>query len=80
MDDELKILREISELQSQYKYLYRNNKLTKRILCELVIPFRDKHHLSDMDALSITRSEISLTEMIKMLEEGHKKRPIKADA
>ena len=64
----MNVLKEIGELQKNYKNLLSSNKLTKKAMCELVIPFRDKYHLSDKDALSIARNEMSIDEISRIIE------------
>lgn len=61
------ILQEIGELQAKYKYLVNNKLLSKKALCDLVVPFRDKYLLSDRQALSIVRNEITIKEMGEIL-------------
>lgn len=61
------LLREIGNLQKSYQELYRNNKLTKKAICNLVIPFRDKYNLTDLQALQITRNELSVAEIADLL-------------
>lgn len=65
---EFPILHEIIDLQEAYKKLQRQKKLTKQNICDLVIPFRDKYQLSDKEALRIARSEVSLKELVAILE------------
>lgn len=65
---EFPILHEIIDLQETYRKLQRQKKLTKQNICDLVIPFRDKYQLSDKDALRIVRSEVSLKELVAILE------------
>ena len=61
------ILQEIGELQAKYKYIVNNKLLSKKALCDLVVPFRDKYLLSDRQALSIVRNEITIKEMGEIL-------------
>lgn len=65
---EFKILHEIIDLQDDYNRLRFQEKLTKQNICNLVIPFRDKYQLSDKDALRIARNELSLKELVNLLE------------
>ena len=66
----VEILKEIGKLQTDYNYLKLNDNFTKKTMCDLVIPFRDKYHLSDRDALAIARNEISVSEIAKIIENG----------
>lgn len=63
----VEIIKEIASLQKEYKKLLHTNKLTKRAMCELVIPFRDKYHLKDSEALSIARDEVSMEQIAEMI-------------
>lgn len=66
--NDLQILKEIGELQESYQNLLSSKRFTKKDLCDLVIPFRDKCHLTDLEALQITRNEISIKEISILLE------------
>lgn len=66
--NDLQILKEIGELQESYQNLLGSKRFTKKDLCDLVIPFRDKYHLTDLEALQITRNEISIKEISILLE------------
>lgn len=59
-------LKELGKLQKDYRQLLKNG-ITKKAMCELVIPFRDKWRLSDQQALAIVRNEISLDEICKLM-------------
>lgn len=59
---------EVGVLQQEYQRLVDNRKLTKRAMCDLCIPFRDKYGLKDSQALQIARNEIELSEMVDLLE------------
>ena len=63
----LTILKDIVDIQTKYEKLAKTN-LTKKTLCELVIPFRDKYCLKDKEALSIARNELSLKEITCLIE------------
>lgn len=60
-------LNEIVELQEKYQKLLDSKKLTKRAICELVVPFRDKYGLSDSEALQIARNELSISEISEFI-------------
>lgn len=60
-------LNEIVELQKSYQKLFDSKKLTKRAMCELVVPFRDKYGLSDLEALQIARNELTLSEISEFI-------------
>lgn len=59
-------LKELAKLQKDYRQLSKNG-ITKKAMCELVIPFRDKWGLSDQQALAMARNEISLDEICKLM-------------
>ena len=58
-------LKNANELQKKYRKI---EIMSKKALCELCIPFRDKYLLSDLVVLRIARDEISLTELIELAE------------
>lgn len=63
----MEIFKEIAILQEKYELLKKQKKLTKKNICDLVIPFRDKYRLSDINALKITRKEVSISQILKIL-------------
>ena len=67
------ILRDIVELQTEYQHLIEQRNLTKKNICDLVIPFRDKYELTDTQALKVARSEISLKEILEIIKKNNKK-------
>lgn len=62
------LLKEIAELQTAYNRLAVTKKLSKKAICDLVIPFRDKYGLSDKSALMIARSEVSFADVIEIFK------------
>lgn len=64
----MNIMREVAELQEEYQRLIDEKRLTKRAMCDLCIPFRDKYGLKDLQALRIARKEMELAEMVDLLE------------
>lgn len=60
-------LNEIVDLQKSYQKLVDSKKLTKRAICELVVPFRDKYGLSDLEALRVARNELTLSEISEFI-------------
>lgn len=42
-------------------------KVSKKAICNLVIPFRDKYNLTDLQALQIARNELSVAEIADIL-------------
>lgn len=63
---------EASELQENYQKLIDERKLTKKAMCDLCIPFRDKYHLTDLQTLRIARKEMELSEMIDLAKNDFK--------
>lgn len=61
-------IKDIIELQESYNKLVKAKTLSKRKLCELCIPFRDKFGLTDIETLRIARNEITLKEIEKINE------------
>lgn len=61
------VLRDILRLRSAWKATDVAQKLSKKAMCELVIPFRDKYGLSDMQALLIAREPISIDQIGTLL-------------
>ena len=61
-------LEEVGVLQTEYELLKNKKGLTKKAICDLVIPFRDKYNLSDKDALMIARNEISILDIAVLLK------------
>lgn len=58
---------EAAKLQEEYRRLGTSKKLTKKAICDLCIPFRDKYGLTDLQTLRIARNEVELMELVKML-------------
>lgn len=63
---------EASELQENYQKLIDERKHTKKAMCELCIPFRDKYHLTDLQTLRIARKEMELSEMLDLAKNDFK--------
>lgn len=64
------MMKEVGKLQDDYQKLIKANKLTKTAICNLIIPFRDKYDLSDLQALQIARAELSISEIAKLLDKS----------
>lgn len=62
-------IKEVVKLQKEYQKLVDSKRLSKKAMCELCIPFRDKHGLTDSQTLRIARAEMSLSELAELLEE-----------
>lgn len=60
-------MREATIMQKEYQRLVDERKLTKRAMCNLCVPFRDKYGLTDLQTLRIARKEMDLMEMVELL-------------
>lgn len=72
--DGMDIIKDIARLQKSYDNLVSNKKLTKKAMCDLVIPFRDEYWLTDKEALMIARSEVNVDEIVRILENAFSRR------
>lgn len=57
-----------AELQEKYQTLVRTEQLSKKALCELCVPFRDRYKLTDLQTLRIARREYDLSQLILIYE------------
>ena len=57
---------EIAKLQEDYAALARGKKLSKKAICDICVPFRDKAGLTDSQTLQIARCELSLTDILRL--------------
>lgn len=55
-----------AELQTNYEQLVKDKKLTKKAICELCVPFKDKYGLTASQALMIARKEMPLKDMVEL--------------
>ena len=65
----MRAIRDAAKLQDGYKALVVTKRLSKKAMCELCIPFRNKYGLTDSQTLRIAREEMPLTEMVELLED-----------
>lgn len=65
----LNFLKEVAQLQKQYKRLVDSKKLTKKAMCELCVPFKDKYKLTDIQTLKIARQEVTIPDCISIYEQ-----------
>lgn len=56
----MEIIRDIAILQEKWQELIDNECLTKKAMCDLCIPFRDKYKLTDKQTLQIARNEVDI--------------------
>lgn len=61
-------LKEAVKLQEDYQLLFNEERLTKKAICDLCIPFRDKYGLTDIQTLKIARKEADTAEIISIWE------------
>lgn len=60
--------KETSELQNNYQKLVRTKQLSKKAMCDLCVPFRDKYKLTDLQTLRIARKQMELAELVSIAE------------
>lgn len=65
--ERMNALREAAVMQEEYQRLTAEKKLSKKAMCALCVPFRDKYGLTDLQTLRIARKEMSLMEMLQLL-------------
>lgn len=61
------LMNDVAELQKGWNELQFSGHMTKKAICDLVIPFRDKYGLQDSLSLQIARSELSVAEINDLL-------------
>lgn len=59
-------LLEAGRLQDNYDRLISQDKLSKKAMCNLCVPFRDKYHLTDLQTLDIARRKLTITQISKL--------------
>lgn len=59
----MEIIRDIAILQEKWQDLIDNKCLTKKAMCDLCIPFRDKYNLTDSQTLQIARKEATTSQI-----------------
>lgn len=62
----MEIIRDIAEMQKNYEELLKSHHITKKALCDICVPFRDKYDLKDSTVLQIARNAMSLSELIDL--------------
>ena len=63
------LMSDVANLQTGYQKLIDESRLSKKAMCDLVVPFRDKYGLKDLQALQIARAELSISEINDLLNE-----------
>lgn len=61
------LMNDVAKLQKGWNELQLSGHMTKKEICDLVIPFRDKYGLKDSQALQIARAELSVAEINDLL-------------
>lgn len=64
--------KEASKMQNDYQELIDEKSLSKKAICYLCVPFRNKYGLTDLQTLRIARCEMKLSEMVALAEGGKK--------
>lgn len=62
-------MRDAAVMQKEYQRLVDTRKLSKKAMCELCVPFRDKYGLTDLQTLRIARGDMDLMEMVELLQQ-----------
>lgn len=62
-------MRDAAVMQKEYQRLVDTRKLSKKDMCELCVPFRDKYGLTDLQTLRIARGDMDLMEMVELLQQ-----------
>lgn len=60
-------MNDIKKIQQQYDSLMLKEKLTKKDICDLLIPFRDKYGLTDLETLKIARKQLTQTQIQRLI-------------
>lgn len=55
-------------MQQKYQALVKKGKLSKKAICDLCVPFKEKYGLQDSQVLRIARQEISLMDLLLLLK------------
>ena len=59
----------VAKLQEDWQELRESGEMTKRAICDLVIPFRDRYGLTDVEALEIAKGNVGLHEMERIMRD-----------
>lgn len=51
---------DVNQLQVRYQKLLKSRRITRKAICDLCIPFRDKYGLTDCQTLLIARRQVDL--------------------
>ncbi len=61
-------LKDVASLQREWNKLLESGRVTKRDICELCLPFKEKYNLTDMQALKVARNELSIEEVLGVFD------------
>ncbi len=61
-------IRLVANMQHEYEKLLSSRKLTKKAMCDLCVPVRDALNISDSEILRIARKEMTLYEIVKLID------------
>ena len=61
---------EVENIREQYNSLIESGPITKKAICDLLIPFKDKFNLTDLQTLQIARQKISNRDTNKIITSG----------
>lgn len=61
-------IKDVVRLQKDYQQLVDSKSITKKDICRVCIPFRDKLGLTDLQTFRIARKEMDLAEIVELLD------------
>lgn len=67
LKSEIELLEDVEKLQDDYQTLIDEHRLNEKSMFDLVCPFRDKYKLTDLQALMVARSKMSISEIFNLL-------------
>lgn len=59
-------MKDVALMQENYDNLRNSGNFTKQAICNMLIPFRDKYKLTDIQTLGIANKRYNLAEMIQL--------------
>lgn len=62
-------MREAAALRKKYQSFFEHSKVTKQMICDLRLLFRDKYGLTDQQTLTIARKQRRLEESLDLLRQ-----------
>lgn len=61
-------LNDCVEIQKAYKRLGKDIPFTKKNMCDILAPFRERFGLTDREILAVARNELSLQQINDLIE------------